>query len=105
MYHQATGKDLAQYVLANSCSRVQILTQNRGESFGSSGVLGLFLLPRACENAGVSMCMCVKIEIGLRRCGTVVLGKEKDVIPNVSGAGYCNVLSWSLFSESRRALA
>ena len=35
--------------------------------------------------------MCVKIEIGLRRCGHCVLGIENDVNPNVSGivAGNC----------------
>ena len=27
------------------------------------------------------------------------------MVPNVSGADCCNVLSWSLFSESRQALA
>ena len=64
-----------------------------------------FPTPARMRECSVSMCMCVKIEIGLRRCGPVVLGKENDMIPNVSGAGYCNVLSWSLFSESRRALA
>ena len=33
------------------------------------------------------------------------IGIENDMIPNVSGVGYCTVLSWSLFSESHRALA
>ena len=50
MNHQATGKDLAQYVLA-LLPRANI-DSYRGERFGSSGVLGLFLLPRACENTG-----------------------------------------------------
>ncbi len=35
-------------------------------------------------------------KMGLRRCGHVVLGIENHMIPNVSGAGYCNVLSWPL---------
>ena len=71
-------------------------TQNREEEIGVSEISPVNSTPARMRECSVSMCMCVKIEIGLRRCGPVVLGKENDMIPNFSGAGYCNVLSWPL---------
>jgi len=34
-----------------------------------------------------------------------LLGYRNYMVPNVSGADCCNVLSWSLFSESHQGLA
>jgi hypothetical protein len=43
-----------------------------------------------------SMCVCVKIEYWAPAVRPRRIGLENDMIRNVSGAGYCNVLSWPL---------
>ena len=53
-----------------------------------------------------SVSVCVKNwKLGCGGAATKYLGIENGVVPNVSGAGCYNVLSWSLFSESRQELA
>ena len=56
-------------------------TQNRGGKFGASAIMGLFLLPRACENAVyVSE---IYRKLGCGGAATTYLGIENGVIPNV----------------------
>ena len=49
------------------------------------------------EKKGV--CVCVKIENWAPAVRPRRIGKENDMIPNVSGAGYCNVFH-GCFNES-----